>query len=67
MTGDIKPMEIDRNTDADLVLHPIPTDRGAELLQALEAFDDDFADLLLADQEAPLPSPGATLACDLHP
>jgi antitoxin VapB len=47
-------VEIYRNTDGDLVLHPIPADRGAALLQALEAFDDDFADLLLADQQDPL-------------
>jgi antitoxin VapB len=48
-------VEIYRNNDGDLVLHPIPADRGAALLQALEAFDDDFAELLVADQEAPLP------------
>ncbi len=52
---DTSRVEIYRNTDGDLVLHPIPADRGAALLQALEAFDDDFANLLLADQEAPLP------------
>lgn len=52
---DTSRVEIYRNTDGDLVLHPIPADRGATLLQALEAFDDDFADLLLADQSAPLP------------
>jgi antitoxin VapB len=48
-------VEIYRNTDGDLVLHPIPADRGAALLQALEAFDDEFSDLLLADQEAHMP------------
>jgi antitoxin VapB len=52
---DTSRVEIYRNTDGDLVLRPIPADRGAALLQALEAFDDDFADLLLADQEGPLP------------
>jgi len=52
---DTSRVEIHRNTDGDLVLRPIPADRGAALLQALEAFDDDFADLLLADQEGPLP------------
>jgi antitoxin VapB len=52
---DTSRVEIYRNTDGDLVLHPIPADRGAALLQALEAFDDDFADRLLADQEGLLP------------
>jgi hypothetical protein len=57
MTTAIKPIEIDRHTDGDPVLHPIPADRGAALVQALEAFDDDFA-----DQKATLPSKGAAPA-----
>ncbi len=40
-----------RNEDGDLVLHPVAPDRGAALLGALNAFDDDFADLLEADQQ----------------
>ncbi len=64
MTTATKPIETYRHTDGDLVLHPIPADRGAALLQALEVFDDDFADLLLADQKATLPSQGAALAGD---
>jgi len=40
-----------RNEDGDLVLHPLASDRGAALLEALNAFDDDFADLLEADQQ----------------
>jgi antitoxin VapB len=62
MTTAIKPIEIYRNTDCDSVLHPIPADRGAALMQALEAFDDDFADLLVADQKATLPLQGAAPA-----
>lgn len=62
MTTAIKPIEIYRNTDGDPVLHPIPADRGAALMQALEAFDDDFADLLVADQKATLPLQGAAPA-----
>jgi antitoxin VapB len=51
---DTSRVEIYRNADGDLVLHPIATDRGATLLQALQAFDPNFADLLLADrQDAP--------------
>jgi antitoxin VapB len=44
-------VEIHRNADGDLVLHPVPADRGAALLQALNAFDDEFAALLQADQQ----------------
>lgn len=43
-------VEIHRNADGDLVLHPVAADRGAALLQALNALDDGFADLLQADQ-----------------
>lgn len=39
-----------RNTDGDLVLHPMPTDRGTALLDALNAFDDEFVALLEAGQ-----------------
>ena len=35
-------VEIFRNTEGDLVLRPLPTDRGAALLDALNAFDDDL-------------------------
>lgn len=34
-------VEIFRNDDGDLVLHPVPADRGAALMDALNAFDDD--------------------------
>ena len=48
-------VQISRNTDGDLVLHPVPTDRGAALLDALNAFDDEFVALLEAGQrEQPL-------------
>jgi antitoxin VapB len=51
---DTSRIEIYRNADGDLVLHPVATDRGATLLQALQAFDPSFADLLRADrQDAP--------------
>ena len=45
---DASRIEISRNANGDLVLHPLPTDRGAALLDALAAFDDGFADLLEA-------------------
>lgn len=62
MTAPINPVESDSNTDGDQVMHPVPADRGAALMQALEAFDDDFADLLVADQKATLPLQGAAPA-----
>ena len=43
-------VEIFRNADGDLVLHPVPIDRGAALLDALNAFDDEFVALLEAGQ-----------------
>ena len=46
-------VQIFLNADGDLVLHPIPTDRGAALLDALNAFDDEFAVLVEAEQAAP--------------
>ncbi|MSQ75600.1 MAG: AbrB/MazE/SpoVT family DNA-binding domain-containing protein [Rhodoferax sp.] len=39
-------VQIFLNADGDLVLHPIPTDRGAALLDALNAFDDEFVALI---------------------
>ena len=33
-------VQISRNDQGDLVIHPIAADRGAALLQALQGFDD---------------------------
>ena len=38
------PQEFSRNVEGDLVIRAIPADRGAALLQALQAFDDTLAD-----------------------
>ena len=48
-------VEITRNEHGDLIIHPLPSekDRGAALLQALSAFDDDFAALLEEDRREP--------------
>lgn len=43
---DAKQVEIFRNSDGDLVLHPVPENRGAALLKALHAFDTEFVMLL---------------------
>lgn len=50
-------VEITRNAHGDLVIHPLPLeqDRGAALLQALAAFDDDFAAQLEEDRRRPSP------------
>ncbi len=45
---DASRVEIYRNAEGDLVLHPVAADRGAALLQA---FDQDFVDLLTADKK----------------
>jgi antitoxin VapB len=52
---DTSRVEIYRNADGDLVLHPVASDRGASLLQALQAFDPNFADLLMAERQNALP------------
>lgn len=43
---DATQVQISRNEDGDLVIHPLPLDRGAALIVALNAFDEDFADRL---------------------
>lgn len=43
---DATQVEISRNANGDLVIHPLPVDRGAAVLAALNAFDEDFADQL---------------------
>jgi len=52
---DTSRVEIFRNADGDLVLHPLPADRGAALLDALKGFDAEFVDLLVAGQRNQLP------------
>lgn len=37
-------VQITRNGQGDLVIHAIPADRGAALLEALQAFDDVLAE-----------------------
>ncbi len=40
-------VQISRNEQGDLVIHPIAADRGAALLQALQGFDDTLTDELV--------------------
>jgi antitoxin VapB len=39
-------VQISRNENGDLTIHPLPVDRGAALAAALNAFDEDFANQL---------------------
>jgi len=39
-------VQISRNDNGDLVIHPLPVDRGAALVAALNAFDEDFVNQL---------------------
>ena len=43
---DTTQVEISRNADGDLVIHPLPHDRGAALLDTLKSFDEDFVNAL---------------------
>ncbi len=52
---DTRRLEIFRNADGDLVLHPVPPDRGAALLDALKGFDEEFVALLEAERREQLP------------
>lgn len=43
---DASRVEIRRQDNGDLVIHPLPEDRGEALLQALSGFDDEFIEAL---------------------
>ncbi|AWI79779.1 AbrB/MazE/SpoVT family DNA-binding domain-containing protein [Parazoarcus communis] len=43
-------VEITRTPNGDLLIHPIPSDRGQALLEALDGFDVDFIAALEADR-----------------
>lgn len=48
---DTERVEIRRNADGDLVLHPLRHDRGRALLQALEGFDEAYIAALEAERD----------------
>lgn len=48
---DVSEVAISRTANGDLIIHPLPLDRGAALMAALNAFDDDFAQQLEHDQQ----------------
>jgi antitoxin VapB len=49
-------VEISRNAQGDLVVHPLPEKRGDALLQALAGFDNEFTALLEADRDDQSPA-----------
>lgn len=48
-------VQISRNEEGDLIIHPLREARGKALLQALEGFDEDFIAALKADRETSIP------------
>jgi len=48
-------VQISRNEQGDLIIHPLREERGKALLQALEGFDDDFITALEDDREPSAP------------
>jgi antitoxin VapB len=52
---DTDQVQISRNEQGDLIIHPLREARGKALLQALEGFDEDYIAALEADSEVPIP------------
>jgi antitoxin VapB len=52
---DAERVQISRNEQGDLVLHPLPAKRGAALLEALQGFDEDFVSKVEEDRRDALP------------
>ncbi len=52
-------VQVSRNEAGDLVIRPLPSNRGVALLQALQNFDDGLADELFAqvNKEKRVPAP----------
>jgi antitoxin VapB len=47
---DVSQVAIFRNEDGDLVIHPLPRDRGKAVLDAFCQFDTEFASILEEDR-----------------
>lgn len=52
---EVSQVEISRCPNGDLLIHPVPADRGAALLAVLQGFDDDFAEHLLESAREQVP------------
>jgi antitoxin VapB len=48
---DVTQVEISQNANGDLVIHPVPINRGMALLDVLNGFDDDFVNQLELDYQ----------------
>jgi antitoxin VapB len=48
-------VEVSRNERGELIIRPIPSNRGEAILQALSAFDDDFVTHLQEGRDEELP------------
>ena len=48
---DVTQVEISQNANGDLVIHPVPINRGMALLDVLNRFDDDFVSQLERDYQ----------------
>ena len=48
---DVSQVEISQNANGDLVIHPLPINRGMALLAVLNGFDDDFVSQLELDYQ----------------
>ena len=48
-------VQITRNEQGDLIIHPLRPDRGQALLQVLEGFDEDFIEALEAERDSQIP------------
>ena len=48
---DVTQVEISQNANGDLVIHPVPINRGMALLDVLNGFDDDFVNQLERDYQ----------------
>ena len=48
---DCKRVEISQTASGDLLIRPVPEQRGASLLQALTGFDSDFVEQLAAAKQ----------------
>ena len=48
---DVTQVEISQNANGDLIIHPVPINRGMALLDVLNGFDDDFVSQLEQDYQ----------------
>lgn len=57
---DARQVEISRNADGDLIIHPVPANLGSAVLQAFEAFDDELSAVFVESLERSRENPDPT-------